>query len=570
MAFFPPQAISLYANFAAFPSASFDGALGLALDTDDLYAYNLATTTWRLVGGPGVALSLGNIDAGSASATQGASIVAGILYMQSASATVPGLVNTAAQTFAGVKTLTSAILITPNLGTPSAGILTNCTGLPVSTGIAGLGTGIATWLATPSSANLLSAMTTSTGTGNLCFATSPTLATPILGTPTSGTLTNCTGLPVSSGISGLGTGIATWLATPSSANLLSAMTTSTGSGNLCFATSPVLVTPNIGTPSAGVLTSCSGLPLTTGVTGTLPIGNGGTNQTTASAAFNGLSPITTTGDMIYSASGATNSRLAIGSTGNVLTVAGGVPSWAAPATNGTVTSVAMSVPAFLSISGSPITTSGTLALTLSGTALPVANGGTGVTASTGTTNAVLSNGPTLVAPVLGTPASGNLSNCTAYPVVVPGTTAGLVSSSGVTGNTSGSTISAGFVGQVISSLGFGAGITVSTSQTQLGTISPTAGVWLIYATLSVNQGVLAATNYSTWCLGTTTASTSGTTIGYSQKTCLVSVGSGYGSDFLAIQVSLGSTTPYYLNAASNQGGSASGDFVGSLVAIRIA
>ncbi len=114
----------------------------------------------------------------------------------------------------------------------------------------------------------------------------------------------------------------------------------------------------------------------------LPIGNGGTGQTTASAAFNALSPITTTGDMIYSASGATNSRLAIGSTGNVLTVAGGIPTWAPPATSGTVTSVAMSVPAFLSIAGSPITGAGTLAVTLSGTALPVANGGTGLTAGT--------------------------------------------------------------------------------------------------------------------------------------------------------------------------------------------
>jgi hypothetical protein len=46
---------------------------------------------------------------------------------------------------------------------------------------------------------------------------------------------------------------------------------------------------------------------------------------------------------------------------------------------GTVTSVAASVPSFLSVSGSPITTSGTLAISYSGTALPVANGGTGIT-----------------------------------------------------------------------------------------------------------------------------------------------------------------------------------------------
>ena len=69
--------------------------------------------------------------------------------------------------------------------------------------------------------------------------------------------------------------------------------------------------------------------------------------------------------------------------------------------SGTVTSVAASVPTFLSVSGSPITSSGTLAVTLSGTALPVANGGTGVTTSTGSGNTVLSISPTLVAPILG-------------------------------------------------------------------------------------------------------------------------------------------------------------------------
>ena len=68
---------------------------------------------------------------------------------------------------------------------------------------------------------------------------------------------------------------------------------------------------------------------------------------------------------------------------------------------GGVTSVAATVPTFLSVSGSPITTSGTLAVTLSGTALPVLNGGTGVTASTGSGNTVLSTSPTLVTPILG-------------------------------------------------------------------------------------------------------------------------------------------------------------------------
>lgn len=71
-----------------------------------------------------------------------------------------------------------------NLSTPSAGVLTNCTGLPVSTGISGLGTGVATFLATPTSANLAAAVTNETGSGSLVFATSPTLVTPILGAAT--------------------------------------------------------------------------------------------------------------------------------------------------------------------------------------------------------------------------------------------------------------------------------------------------------------------------------------------------------------------------------------------------
>jgi hypothetical protein len=96
-----------------------------------------------------------------------------------------------------------------------------------------------------------------TGTGKMVLDTSPTLVTPILGTPTSGTLTNATGLPIATGVSGLGTNVATFLATPSSANLAAALTDETGSGANVFATSPTLVTPLLGTPTSGNLTSCT-------------------------------------------------------------------------------------------------------------------------------------------------------------------------------------------------------------------------------------------------------------------------------------------------------------------------
>lgn len=91
---------------------------------------------------------------------------------------------------------TSPTLVTPALGTPASGVLTNCTGLPIAnttgtlavarggTGITSFGAGVADFLGTPSSANLRAALTDETGTGSAVFATSPTLATPTLTSPT--------------------------------------------------------------------------------------------------------------------------------------------------------------------------------------------------------------------------------------------------------------------------------------------------------------------------------------------------------------------------------------------------
>lgn len=73
------------------------------------------------------------------------------------------------------------------------------------------------------------------------------------------------------------------------------------------------------------------IDLTTKVTGALPIANGGTGQTNQTAAFDALSPTTSTGDLIYN-NGANNVRLAVGSAAQVLTVVAGNPAWAvAPA-----------------------------------------------------------------------------------------------------------------------------------------------------------------------------------------------------------------------------------------------
>lgn len=74
-----------------------------------------------------------------------------------------------------------------------------------------------------------------------------------LGTPSSGTLTNCTGLPVTTGVSGLGTNVAAFLETPTSANLAAALTDETGSGAAVFATSPTITTPTISRGSVGLV-----------------------------------------------------------------------------------------------------------------------------------------------------------------------------------------------------------------------------------------------------------------------------------------------------------------------------
>ena len=270
--------------------------------------------------------------------------------------------------------------------------------------------------AQPSAANLSNGVT---GSGTVVLATSPTLVTPALGTPSGGVLTNCTGLPIGTGVAGLGTGIATFLATPSSANLAAAITNETGSGSLGLATSPTLVTPLLGTPTSGTLTNCTGLPLTTGITGTLGVGNGGTGataftlygvlygnsssavQVTAAgssgqvlggntAAAPSMRTMTavfddafssTQGSIIYRNVSAWTT-IGPGTAGQVLSTngPGANPTWLTVSGVGTVTSVDVSGGSTgLTFTGGPITGAGTI--TMAGT-LDETFGGTGLTSYT--------------------------------------------------------------------------------------------------------------------------------------------------------------------------------------------
>ena len=194
-------------------------------------------------------------------------------------------------------------------------------------------------------------------------------------------------------------------------------------------TSVALSAPAVFTVSGSPVTSSGTLALTYSGTA-LPEANGGTAQTTY-----------TTGDFLYASGSNTLSKLAVGTTGQVLTVAAGLPSWATDTTTGTVTSVGLSAPAFLTVGSSPVTSSGTLALTFSGTAIPAVNGGTAQTTYTTGDLLYASGANTLSKLAIGTsaqvltvtggaPAWGSAGAGTVTSVDMSGGTTGLTTSGG--------------------------------------------------------------------------------------------------------------------------------------------
>lgn len=173
---------------------------------------------------------------GSSSGTttvQSAAAASGTLTLPAATDTLVGRATTDTLTN---KTLTSPTINTPTL-TVNDDVLTirdnSDTTKQLQFQLSGITTGTTRTLTIPD------ASTTVVGTDTTQTLSNKTLVAPALGTPASGTLTNCTGLPVSTGISGLGSNVATFLATPSSANLASALTDETGTaGSVVFSASP--------------------------------------------------------------------------------------------------------------------------------------------------------------------------------------------------------------------------------------------------------------------------------------------------------------------------------------------
>ncbi len=341
-------------------------------------------------------ISFGSTGLTPSTATAGAVTVAGTLAVASGGTGVTTSTGTGSVVLSSSPTITSPILVTPALGTPASGVLTNATGLPLSTGINGFGTNVATALAV-----------------NVGTAGAPVINGGALGTPSSGTLTNCTFPTLNQNTSGTAAGLSATLAVASG-----------GTGQTTYTNGQLLIGNSTGnTLTKSTLTAGSGVTITNSAGG-IEISATGTGGTVTSVT--GTSPVVSSGGTTPAISLAA----AYGDTLNPY--ASKTANYILAAPNGSA-----GVPTFRAIVAADIptlnqNTSGTAA-GLSAT-LAVASGGTGVTSSTGTGNVVLSNSPTLVTPALGTPASGNLANCT-FPTLNQNTTGTAANITGTSNST---------------------------------------------------------------------------------------------------------------------------------------